>query len=203
MLTAKATSITLPDLPYPIDALEPFISSATLELHHGKHHKAYVDNMNRLIKGTDLEGEELLEVIERSAGDHFQVGIYNNAAQVFNHSFYFKSMRPGGGGEPTGEIAKRLKEDFGGYKEFVEAFISAATTLFGSGWVWLVLHDEKLDIVKTSNADTPILHGNRPLLAIDVWEHAYYIDYQNRRPEYVKAWVEKLIDWDFVNENLG
>ncbi len=202
MLT-KTTLITLPDLPYQLDALEPVISSETLELHHGRHHKTYVENSNRLIEGTDLEGQELLSVIEKSAGDPAQSVLFNNAAQVFNHTFYFKSMKPGGGGEPTGEIADRLAEEFGSYEEFAEAFISAATTQFGSGWVWLVLHGEKLEILKTSNADTPIIHGNRPLLTVDVWEHAYYLDYQNRRPEYLKLWVEKLIDWDFVNSNLG
>ncbi len=203
MSKIKLNTITLPDLPYAIDALEPVISAETLKFHHSKHHKAYVENTARLIEGTDFEGEELLTVINRSAGDPAHAALFNNAAQVYNHSFYWQCMKPNGGGEPEGDLALRIEADFGGYEKFSETFIEAATTLFGSGWVWLVLHNSKLEILKTTNADTPIIYGHTPLLTVDVWEHAYYIDYRNRRPEYLRLWVEKLINWDFVNSNLG
>ncbi|MBE9529188.1 MAG: superoxide dismutase [Proteobacteria bacterium] len=203
MSTLKAEKITLPGLPYALDALEPVISARTLELHHQKHHDAYVVNTNRLVAGTELEGKDLITIINSSARETKYSALFNNAAQVFNHSFYWRCMSPKGGGEPHGEIARRLEEDFGSYEEFVETFVAAAVTQFGSGWAWLVLHDEKLEILKTSNADTPILHGHTPLLAVDVWEHAYYLDYQNRRIDYLRAFMAKLVDWDFVNSNLS
>ncbi len=196
-------AIILPDLPYPKDALEPTISSKTLDFHYGKHHNAYVVNTNKLIEGTALEGEELETIIMKAAEDPSKAGIFNNAAQVWNHSFYWKCMAPGGGGKPTGEILDRIESDFGGYEKFVEAFKTAGATQFGSGWAWLVEAGGALEIVKTANADTPIVRGLKPLLTVDVWEHAYYLDYQNRRPDYLTAFVEKLINWDFVNKNLA
>ncbi|NLI83159.1 MAG: superoxide dismutase [Deltaproteobacteria bacterium] len=195
--------ITLPDLPYSKDALEPHISARTLEFHHGKHHKAYVDNANKLIEGTDLAAADLDTIIKKSVGDPTKVGLFNNAAQVWNHSFYWKCMKPGGGGAPTGAILQKINSDLGGYEKFVEEFRNAGITQFGSGWAWLVLKDGKLQITKTPNADTPMAHGVKPLLVADVWEHAYYLDYQNRRPDYLTTFIEKLINWDFVNSCLG
>ena len=195
--------ITLPDLPYSKDALEPHISARTLEFHHGKHHKAYVDNANKLIEGTDLAAADLDTIIKKSVGDPTKVGLINNAAQVWNHSFYWKCMKPGGGGAPTGAILQKINSDLGGYEKFVEEFRNAGITQFGSGWAWLVLKDGKLQITKTPNADTPMAHGVKPLLVADVWEHAYYLDYQNRRPDYLTTFIEKLINWDFVNSCLG
>jgi len=190
-------AITLPELPYPKNALEPHISANTLDFHHGKHHNAYVTNLNKLIEGTDLAGSELEEIVKKSDG-----GVFNNAAQVFNHSFYWNCMKPGGGGAPTGPIAEKIDQAFGSYEKFVEEFKAAGATQFGSGWAWLVLEGGELKITKTANADTPIAHGQTPLLTVDVWEHAYYLDYQNRRPDYLTTFVEKLINWDFVNAQL-
>ena len=195
--------ITLPDLPYPQNALAPHISGRTLEFHHGKHHKAYVDNANKLVAGTDLENLDLETIIKKSAGDPAKVGIFNNAAQVWNHSFYWKCMKPNGGGAPTGAIASKIVADFGSYEKFVEEFKNAGVTQFGSGWAWLVLNGAKLQVTKTPNAANPLTEGMKPLLVVDVWEHAYYLDYQNRRPDYLSTFVEKLINWDFVNFCLG
>jgi Fe-Mn family superoxide dismutase len=195
--------ITLPDLPYPQNALAPHISGRTLEFHHGKHHKAYVDNANKLVAGTDLENLDLETIIKKSAGDPAKVGIFNNAAQVWNHSFYWKCMKPNGGGAPTGAIASKIVADFGSYEKFVEEFKNAGVTQFGSGWAWLVLNGAKLQVTKTPNAANPLTEGMKPLLVVDVWEHAYYLDYQNRRPDYLSTFVEKLINWDFVNLCLG
>jgi len=196
-------AITLMGLPYDKGGLEPHISSNTLEFHHGKHHNAYVENTNKLIQGTDLENDDLETIIKKTAGDDARIGIFNNAAQVWNHSFYWQCMKPKGGGLPTGPIAERIKADFGGYEAFVEAFKGAGATQFGSGWAWLVLENDKLKIVKTSNADTPVAHGLKPVLTVDVWEHAYYLDYQNRRPDYLHSYIDKLINWDFVNSCLA
>ncbi|MFQ5354426.1 MAG: superoxide dismutase [Thermodesulfobacteriota bacterium] len=196
-------AITLPDLPYAENALEPIISSRTLEFHHGKHHKAYVENTNKMIAGTDLADAGLESIITQSAGESAQAGLFNNAAQVWNHSFYWQCMKPGGGGAPGGSILEKINADLGGYEKFVEALKTAGATQFGSGWAWLVLRDNKLEVMKTANADTPIAHGLKPLLTVDVWEHAYYLDYQNRRPDYLGAFIEKLINWDFVNANLA
>lgn len=196
-------AITLPDLPYPQNALAPHISERTLEFHHGKHHKAYVDNANKLVAGTDLENLDLETIIKKSAGDPAKVGIFNNAAQVWNHSFYWKCMKPNGGGTPTGAIASKIVADFGSYEKFVEEFKNAGVTQFGSGWAWLVLNGAKLQVTKTPNAANPLTEGMKPLLVVDVWEHAYYLDYQNRRPDYLSTFVEKLINWDFVNFCLG
>ncbi len=197
-------AIELPALPYDKNALEPHISAETLDFHHGKHHNAYVVNLNNLIKGTDLEGKTLEEIIRAVAGDASRVGIFNNAAQVWNHTFYWRCMKAQGGGAPTGAIAARIDADFGGYDKFVEAFKLAATTQFGSGWAWLVQDAQgKLQITKTGNADLPMAHGQKALLTIDVWEHAYYIDFRNRRPDYVATFLDKLVNWDYVNQQLA
>jgi Fe-Mn family superoxide dismutase len=196
-------AIILPDLPYAKNALEPHVSEKTLDFHHGKHHNAYVVNGNKLIDGTELVGDSLEEIIKKTAGDASMAGIFNNAAQVWNHTFYWQCMKPGGGGPPSGPIAKKITADFGSYEKFAEEFKNAGLTQFGSGWAWLVLKEGKLQITKTANADTPIAHGATPLLVVDVWEHAYYLDYQNRRPDYLSAFVANLINWDFVNACLG
>lgn len=194
--------VTLPDLPYSKDALAPVISAKTLEFHHGKHHKAYVDTTNKLIAGTELENADLQTIIKKSAGDAAKAGLFNNSAQVWNHSFYWKCLKPNGGGAPNGAIADRIKATWGDYAKFVEELKNAGVTQFGSGWAWLVLDGKGLKVMKTANADTPIAHDLKPLLTIDVWEHAYYLDYQNRRPDYLAAVIDKLINWDFVNANL-
>jgi Fe-Mn family superoxide dismutase len=196
-------AITLPDLPYPKNALAPHISERTLEFHHGKHHSAYVTNANKLLEGTELAKQGLEDIIKRTAGDAAKVGIFNNVAQVWNHTFYWQSMKPSGGGPPQGKIADKIKGDFGGYEKFVEQFKNAGLTQFGSGWAWLILKNGKLEIMKTPNADTPIAHGLKPLLTVDVWEHAYYLDYQNRRPDYLDVFIKNLINWDSVNSRLG
>lgn len=189
-------------LPYDIKALEPHISARTLEFHHGKHHATYVTNLNKLIEGTDIAGEALQSIICKTAGDPAKTGIFNNAAQVWNHAFYWKCMKPGGGGKPKGELAERLEKDFGGFDKFLDAMKTAGTTQFGSGWAWLVLEEGTLKAVKTSNADLPKGHVQKPLLTIDVWEHAYYLDYQNRRPDYISVFLNYLVNWDFVASNL-
>jgi len=196
-------AIQLPNLPYPKDALAPYISAQTLEFHHGKHHKAYVDNTNKLIEGTALANEPLETIIRNVAGDVSKAGLFNNAAQVWNHSFYWQCIKPKGGGMPAGAIADKIKTTWGSFEKFAEEFKNAGVTQFGSGWAWLVLDGNTLKITKTANADTPIAHGLKPLLTVDVWEHAYYLDYQNRRPDYLTAFIENLINWDFVNANLG
>lgn len=196
-------AITLPELPYAKDALEPHISAKTFEFHHGKHHKAYVDNLAKLIDGTDLKSADLETIINKTAGDAAKVGIFNNAAQVWNHSFYWKCMTANGGGAPKGAVAKKIDAAFGSFDKFSEALKTAGATQFGSGWAWLVQKGDSLEVIKTANADTPIAHGVKPLLTVDVWEHAYYLDYQNRRPDYLKTFVDHLINWDFVNSCLG
>lgn len=196
-------AITLPELPYPIDALAPHVSEKTLEFHHGKHHNAYVVNANKLLEGTDLAHEAPETIIKKTAGDGSKVGIFNNVAQAWNHSFYWRCMKPGGGGLPTGAISQKINSDFGTYQKFCDELKNAGATQFGSGWAWLVLKGDMLEIIKTPNADTPVAHGLKPLLTVDVWEHAYYLDYQNRRADYLQAFVEKLINWDFVNSCLG
>lgn len=188
---------TLPTLPYAQDGLAPHISANTLGFHHGKHHQAYVDNLNNLIAGTELESATLEEIIMKSEG-----GIFNNAAQVWNHTFYWNSMSPNGGGTPTGKVATMIDNTFGSYDEFVAKFKEAGMTQFGSGWAWLVLNEGKLEITKTANAETPMTQGMTALLTCDVWEHAYYLDYQNRRPDYIQTFLDKLVNWEFVNANL-
>ena len=194
---------TLPALPYGLDALEPNISRSTLEFHHGKHHAAYVTNLNNLVAGTDLEAKSLEDTITAVAGDAGKAGVFNNAAQVWNHSFYWQCMKPGGGGQPTGALADKINADFGSYEAFVEQFKTAGATQFGSGWAWLVLDNGVLKITKTANADLPLAHGQKALLTMDVWEHAYYLDYQNRRPDYMTTFLDKLVNWDFVAANLA
>jgi Fe-Mn family superoxide dismutase len=196
-------SVTLPNLPYPKEALEPHISAKTLEFHHGKHHKTYVENTNKLIEGTDLAGADLETIVKKAGADASKAGLFNNAAQVWNHNFYWNCMKPNGGGRPTGAILEKINADFNNYEKFVEEFKNAGLTQFGSGWAWLVLKNGKLEVTKTANADTPIAHGIKPLLVVDVWEHAYYLDYQNRRGDYLTTFVEKLINWDHVNSCLG
>jgi len=194
----------LPALPYDRTALEPHITGETIDYHHGKHHNAYVVNLNNLTKDSDLASKSLEEVIQLSAGDASKVGIFNNAAQIWNHTFYWHCMKPNGGGKPTGAIAAKIDADFGSYEKFVELFTAAATTQFGSGWAWLVLGaDGKLAVTKTANADLPMAHGQKALLTIDVWEHAYYIDFRNLRPKYIGTFLESLVNWDFVNANLA
>lgn len=196
-------AFTLPPLPYAKDALAPYINSTTLDFHYDKHHQTYLTNLNKLLEGNALANETLESVIQKSAGKADMVGIFNNAAQVWNHTFYWHSLKPGGGGKPTGPVAQRLDADFGSYDKFAEELKNAGLTQFGSGWAWLVLKDNKLQITKTGNADTPMVHGMQPLLTVDVWEHAYYLDYQNRRGDYLDAFIAHLINWDFVNANLG
>jgi Fe-Mn family superoxide dismutase len=196
-------AINLPELPYAKDALAPYISANTLDFHHGKHHKAYVDNLNKLIEGTELAGKSLEEIIKISAKDSAKVGIFNNAAQTWNHSFYWQCLKKAGGGAPGGAVAEKIKATWGNLEKFADELKNAGMTQFGSGWAWLISEGNELKITKTANADTPIAHGQKPLLTIDVWEHAYYIDYQNRRPDYLAAVIQNLINWDFVNANLG
>jgi len=195
-------AIVLAELPYPKDALEPHISATTLDFHHGKHHNAYVTNTNKLIEGTDLDHSTLETIIKVSAADPSKAGLFNNAAQVFNHTCYWHSMSPEGGGPPIGLIDEKINARYGSYEKFAEEFKAAGATQFGSGWAWLVLEKGELQIVKTANADTPIAHDQLPLLTVDVWEHAYYLDYQNRRPDYLNTFLEKLVNWDFANACL-
>lgn len=197
-------AFSLPDLPYGRGDLAPHISEETLNYHHGKHHQAYVDNLNKMIEGTDLEGKSLEEIIKAAAADKSKAGLFNNAAQVWNHTFYWHSMKPNGGGKPTGKIADKIESDLGGYDQYVKDFKAAGGGQFGSGWAWLVLKDGKLAITKTPNAETPVTEaGATPILTMDVWEHAYYLDYQNSRPNYMDAFINNLINWDFANKNLG
>ena len=189
-------SFELPALPYAMAALEPYISAKTMEFHYGKHHKAYVDNLNKLVKDTEFENMPLEEVVKNTAGRKEFTGIFNNAAQAWNHAFFWNCMQKDGGGEPSGELKKKIERDFGSYENFRSEFKTAATTQFGSGWAWLVEKDGKLSVMKTANADTPIAHGYKPLITVDVWEHAYYLDYQNRRPDFVEAFLDHLVRWN-------
>jgi len=200
---AGESNIALSGLPYGEGALEPFISARTIGFHYGKHHQGYVAKTNKFIAGTEFEGMSLEDIIKKTQGKEDQRAIFNNAAQVFNHAFYWNSMKPNGGGLPSGEIARKITHAFGDYAKFAEAFSSAAAAQFGSGWAWLVKDGDILKVIKTGNADTPIAHGFVPLLTLDVWEHAYYLDYQNRRDEYIKAYLEHLVNWEFAEKNLG
>ncbi len=194
-------TITLPALPYAQDALEPHISANTFSFHYGKHHQAYVTNLNKMIEGTDMENDTLEDIIAKTAKDGG--GVYNNAAQVWNHTFYWESMKPKGGGSPTGDLAAKIDEDFGSFSAFKEAFATAGATQFGSGWAWLVYNPEtqKLEITKTPNAEIPF--PKLPLITMDVWEHAYYLDFQNARPSYINTFLESLVNWDFAAENFA
>ena len=193
--------ITLPDLPYAKNGLEPHISAETLEFHHDKHHAAYVNKLNELLPGSGLEGKELDEIIKATADDSSKATIFNQAAQVWNHTFYWNCLTANGGGEPTGDLKAKIEEAFGSYAKFREEFKNAAVSQFGSGWAWLVADSVggKLSITKTANADTPLAHNQVAVLTCDVWEHAYYIDYRNRRPDYVDTFLDKLVNWDYAN----
>ncbi|MEK6734183.1 MAG: superoxide dismutase [Pseudomonadota bacterium] len=199
----KNFPFTLPNLPYADDALEPHMSAKTFSFHHKKHHNAYVTNLNNLLDGTDLKNKTLEELILLSYNDPSKMGIFNNAAQVWNHSFFWNSMKKNGGGAPIGKIADKINNDFGSYENFVKEFKTAASTQFGSGWAWLVQDEmNKLSIMKTGNADLPMTHKKRAILTIDVWEHAYYLDFQNLRPNYIDTFLNSLVNWDFANEML-
>ena len=189
-------------LPYDVTALDPVYSTKTLELHYGKHHRTYFDNTVKLVKGTEFEGADVEDIIRDAAQSEKQKKLFNNAAQHWNHDFFWESMAPGGGGEPAGEIAELIKRDLKDYAGFRESFKKTAVEQFGSGWAWLVLKDGKLQIYSSGNADNPLVKGAHPLLTLDVWEHAYYLDHQNRRPEFVDAFLDKLLHWDSVNERL-
>ena len=195
-------STEFPALPYAVNALEPHVSARTLEHHHGKHHKGYVDKLNNAIAGTAHEGQSL-EAIITAANAASDTGIFNNAAQSWNHTFLWSSMSPTGGGEPSGPLADAIVDRFGSIERFRDDFKAAALAQFGSGWTWLVRTDAGLDIVSTGNADTPLVHGVTPLLTLDVWEHAYYLDYQNKRDAYVDVFLSKLINWEFAAENYA
>jgi Fe-Mn family superoxide dismutase len=199
----KNMTFTLPPLPYAKNALEPHMSANTFSYHHEKHHQAYVTNLNNLIKDTPLASKSLEEIIVESAKDASKAGIFNNAAQVWNHTFFWNSMRPNGGGTPTGKIAEKITADFGSFDAFKDAFKQAAATQFGSGWAWLVSNNGKLEIMKTGNADLPMVHGKKAILTLDVWEHAYYLDYQNRRPDFTTAFLDHLVNWEFAEKNLS
>lgn len=203
-LAAQATQAAgfLPPLPYDLDALDPVLSANTLGYHYGKHHKAYADNTARLITGTPLEGQPLEQIVAATAGKADQVALFNNAAQTWNHTFYWQSLRPHGGGEPPAELRQRLESSFGSVANFKKELVAAATGQFGSGWAWLVADGDKLRVMKSGNAETPLTGKLRPLLAIDVWEHAYYLDYQNRRADYASALLDKLVDWNTVLHRL-
>lgn len=198
----SGSQFILAPLPYADNALEPVISANTLSFHYGKHHKTYVDNLNNLVAGTDLAGQSLEQIIRAVAGKADKAGIFNNAAQVWNHMFYWHSLRPNGGGEPPADLKQKIEQSFGSLDACKKEFANAAMTQFGSGWAWLVQDGDKIAIAKTGNAESPITQNVRPLLTIDVWEHAYYLDYQNRRADYVNTILDKLINWEFAQANL-
>lgn len=198
-------AFTLPELPFGRSDLAPHISEDTIDYHYGKHHATYVKNLNDLVAGTDHESQDLETLIKDVAGDADKVGIFNNSAQVWNHTFYWHSLKPNGGGQPSGELAEKISADFGSFEDFVSAFKKAGATQFGSGWAWLVFNKSsgKLTVTKTANAETPLTDDNLiPLLTCDVWEHAYYLDYQNKRPHYLDIFFDHLVNWDFAAENL-
>ena len=195
-------SFELPSLPYANDALAPYMSTETLDFHHGKHHQTYVTNLNNLIKDTDLQDLSLEEIVVKSSKDASMAGVFNNAGQHWNHILFWKCMKPNGGGSIPSELEKKLNEDFGSIDKFKEAFIQAGTTQFGSGWAWLAIHKGKLIVTKSANASNPLVDGMKPILGCDVWEHSYYIDYRNKRPDYLKAFLENLVNWEFVASNI-
>jgi superoxide dismutase, Fe-Mn family len=201
--TESATAFVLPPLPYAENALEPVISVRTVSFHYSKHHKGYVDNLNKLVTGTEFAGMPLEKIITATAGKADEAAIFNNASQAWNHTFYWKSLTPNGGGEPPAVLKQKIEASFGSVDALKKELAAAATTQFGSGWAWLVLDGDKLKVIKTSNADSPLTKGMKPLLTIDVWEHAYYLDYQNRRADYVNAILDKLINWNFAADNLS
>ena len=195
-------SLTLPPLPYALDALEPHVSRRTLAAHHGRHHAGYVEKTRALVRTTPLESASLEEIVRASA-EKTHTALFNAAAQAWNHAFYWRSMRPGGGGEAQGPIAGLIEDSFGSQRAFLQQFVTAAGDHFASGWAWLVLDGTRLRIVDTSNADTPLITTQVPLLTVDVWEHAYYLDYQHRRLDYIAAFLAHLVNWDFANHNLA
>ena len=192
----------LAPLPYAENALEPHISAKTMSFHYGKHHQGYVNNLNKLVAGTPMATASLESIVADTAGKEDQTAVFNNAAQVWNHDFFWQSMKPAGGGKPVGKLAEMIDKSFGSYEAFATAFQTAGLAQFGSGWVWLVQDGETLKIVKTSNADTPAAHGQHALLTCDVWEHAYYLDYQNRRKDFVQTFLDDLVNWDFAASRL-
>ena len=195
-------NFTLPDLPFPPDALAPHMSAETLQYHHGKHHAGYVRKLNQAVEGTGLANLSLEEIILKTADEAEHTGVFNNAAQVWNHSFFWHCLSPKGGGKPDGELSRQIDEDFGSFDTFREAFLDAATGQFGSGWAWLVSEAGKLKVVSTANAVTPMVNGQQALLTCDVWEHAYYLDYQNKRSRFVENFLDHLVNWEFVNEQF-
>jgi Fe-Mn family superoxide dismutase len=205
MATAASTSspLTLPPLPYAENALEPVISAKTLSFHHGKHHKNYVDTTNKLIVGTELADLPLEQIVTSTAGKPGRATIFNNAAQAWSHTFYWQCLRAKGGGEPPAALKRKMEEAFGSVDACKKELGAAAVAQFGSGWAWLVLEGAKLKVLKTGNAETPITQGAKPLFTIDIWEHAYYLDYQNRRADHVSALIDKLANWEFAAQNLS
>jgi Fe-Mn family superoxide dismutase len=199
----SSPAIALPALPYERNALQPVISENTLNFHYGKHHQTYVDTLNKLIVGTEFADMPLEKIVKATAGESDHTAVFDNAAQAWNHTFYWRSLKPKGGGEPPLALKRLMESSFGGVGDCKKALAEAATKQFGSGWAWLVQDGEKLKIIKTDNANTPLTQRVKPLLTIDVWEHAYYLDYQNRRVDYVNALLDKLANWDFAAENLG
>jgi Fe-Mn family superoxide dismutase len=195
-------AFTLPDLPYSQDALAPYMGAETLQLHHGKHHQTYVTNLNNLIEGTELASKSLEEIVVASHKDPAKAGIFNNAGQHWNHNLFWRIMRKNGGGNPGGELAKRIDAAFGSFDAFKEQFKTAAVTQFGSGWAWLSLDGDTLKVTKTANGSNPLVDGMRPILGVDVWEHAYYLDYRNRRPDYIAAFLNHLVNWEEVEAEL-
>ena len=195
-------TLLLPNLPYKIDALQPYISKETLEFHHGKHHQTYITNLINFIKDTDMDKMSLEEIILNSFKDKLKIGIFNNASQHWNHLLFWKCMKPSGGGVMPSKLKDKVVSDFGSVEEFKKKFIQAGVTQFGSGWCWLSVHEGKLIVNKTPNAENTLIYNMKPILGCDLWEHSYYVDYKNRRPEYLENFFEKLINWDFVESNL-
>jgi len=195
-------SFELPSLPYTNDALAPYMSAETLDFHHGKHHQTYVTNLNNLLKDNELQGASLEDIVVKSSKDTSMAGIFNNAGQHWNHILFWQCMKPNGGGSIPSELEARLNSDFGSVDQFKEAFIQAGTTQFGSGWAWLAIDNGKLVVTKSANASNPLVDGMKPILGCDVWEHSYYIDYRNKRPDYLKAFLDNLVNWEFVASQL-
>ena len=192
----------LPSLPYASDALAPYMSSETLDFHHGKHHQTYVTNLNNLVKDTDMQDSSLEEIVLKSSKDPSMAGIFNNAGQHWNHILFWQCMKPNGGGSMPSELESRITSDLGGIDQFKEAFIQAGITQFGSGWAWLAIDNGKLVVTKSPNASNPLVDGMKPILGCDVWEHSYYIDYRNKRPDYLKAFLDSMVNWEFVASQL-
>ena len=192
----------LPSLPYEKDALAPYMSSETLDFHHGKHHQTYVTNLNNLVKDSDMRDASLEDIVVKSSKDSSMAGVFNNAGQHWNHILFWQCMKPNGGGAMPSELENRINSDFGGIDQFKEAFVQAGTTQFGSGWAWLAIDNGKLVVTKSANASNPLVDGMKPILGCDVWEHSYYIDYRNKRPDYLKAFIDNLVNWEFVTSQL-